>query len=166
MRKAFQLLILLPLAGCGQTPSGTLQGYAEGEYVRVASPFAGSLTELKVQRGGQVKPGDALYVLEQENEHAARQEAEERAKAAAKQVDSLQAQRRQAVSALALADASFRRAAQLTAQRFLSQQKLDEARAVLDQARAGVSGVGAQLASAQAGWEAAQSVLKQADWKL
>lgn len=166
MRKTLHLLMLLPLAGCGQAPSGTLQGYAEGEYVRVASPFAGTLAELKVQRGGQAKPGEALYVLEQESERAARLEAEERAKAAAKQIDALQAQRRQAVSALSLAEASYRRTAQLTAQRFLSKQKLDEARAALDQARAGVSGVDAQLASAQAGWEASQAVLKQADWKL
>ncbi|MBZ0091555.1 MAG: HlyD family efflux transporter periplasmic adaptor subunit [Sulfuricellaceae bacterium] len=162
----FRVLALLPLAACGQQPSGVLQGYAEGEYVRVAAPIAGNLAELKVARGGQAQAGDALYVLEQENERAARLEAEERAKAAAEQVDALQAQRRQAMSALALAEVSYRRTAQLTAQHFLAKQKLDEARTALEQSRAGLSGTEAQLASAQAGWQAAQAVLKQADWKL
>ncbi|MHB9116751.1 MAG: HlyD family secretion protein [Burkholderiales bacterium] len=162
----FRVLALLPLAACGPQPSGVLQGYAEGEYVRVAAPFAGNLAELKVARGGQAQAGDALYVLEQENERAARLEAEERAKAAAEQVDALQAQRRQALSALALAEVSYRRTAQLAAQHFLAKQKLDEARAALEQSRAALAGTEAQLASAQSGWQAAQAVLKQADWKL
>ena len=65
-------------SGCSDRSHQDLQGYAEGEYVRVAAPFAGSLQQLKVGRGTQVNAGDALYVLEQENEAAARREAEER----------------------------------------------------------------------------------------
>src|SRR5690349_327564 len=77
------------LTACTSGESGTYQGYAEGEYVRVAAPFAGNLTKLAVARGGQVKPGDALFVLEQENEAAARREADERLKNAESQLANL-----------------------------------------------------------------------------
>jgi multidrug efflux pump subunit AcrA (membrane-fusion protein) len=59
------------------------QGYAEGEFVRVAAPFAGSLQNLQVKRGTLVKAGDPLFTLEQVNEAAARREAEEHARNAA-----------------------------------------------------------------------------------
>ena len=58
-------------AAAGRDP-GTLQGYAEGEYVRVAAPFAGTLVQLDVARGAQVQAGAPLFALEAENETAAR----------------------------------------------------------------------------------------------
>ena len=41
------------LCACGPRAEQPLQGYVEGEYVRVAAPFAGTLQELSVQRGGE-----------------------------------------------------------------------------------------------------------------
>lgn len=52
------------LAACGEHGNGAIQGYAEGEYVRIAAPFAGSLQQLHVKRGSQVKAGDPLFTLE------------------------------------------------------------------------------------------------------
>ena len=43
----------LCLAGCGPPAERALQGYVEGEYVRVAAPFAGTLQKLAVQRGAR-----------------------------------------------------------------------------------------------------------------
>ena len=41
-----------------------MQGYVEGEYVYIASPFAGQLETLSVQRGAQVKLADRLFALD------------------------------------------------------------------------------------------------------
>ena len=43
------------LAGCSKNSTGSFQGYIEGEYVYVASPLGGALTQLGVARGDAVK---------------------------------------------------------------------------------------------------------------
>ena len=100
------------LVACGERNDGTFQGYAEGEYVRVAAPFAGSLQALNVKRGVQVRAGDPLFTLEQENETAARREAEERLRNADAQLANLRKSKRQ--------------------------PEIDAVRAQLEQARAGL----------------------------
>jgi len=48
------LLLLTALtAGCDNKVEAGLQGYAEGEYVRVAAPFAGNLQRRSLQHGIQ-----------------------------------------------------------------------------------------------------------------
>ena len=81
--------LVLTLAACEERRPNTFQGYAEGEFVRVAAPFAGSLQQLNVQRGTEVKAGDPLFSLEQQNEVAAREEAQGRLRAAIAQLDDL-----------------------------------------------------------------------------
>ncbi|HTA95498.1 MAG TPA: efflux RND transporter periplasmic adaptor subunit [Verrucomicrobiae bacterium] len=63
------------LAGCSGNSTGTFQGYIEGEYVYVASPLGGALTNLAVARGDEVKAGQLLFELERESESAAVQQA-------------------------------------------------------------------------------------------
>ena len=74
----------IDLAGGGDKPPAALQGYVEGEYVRIAAPFAGTLVKLETQRGKDVEPGAPLFALEAENEDAARREAEERVRRVAR----------------------------------------------------------------------------------
>ena len=50
--------------------------------MRVAAPFAGTLQQLAVARGGQVAVGAPLFALERENEVAARRQAEQQLQAA------------------------------------------------------------------------------------
>src|SRR5256714_15075529 len=82
----YALAALLPclslLCACGPRAEQPLQGYVEGEYVRVAAPFAGTLQQLSVQRGGQVVAGAPLFALERGNEIAARRQAEKQLQAA------------------------------------------------------------------------------------
>ena len=52
---------LLAFVGCGDPNNHPVQGYAEGEFVYVASPLAGQLDSLAVQRGSQVRTGDPLF---------------------------------------------------------------------------------------------------------
>jgi HlyD family secretion protein len=178
------------VAACGDKPPAALQGYVEGEYVRVAAPFAGTLVSLDTQRGRSVAAGAPLFALEAENEDAARREAEERVRRAQAQVDDLRKGRRsteieasraqltQAQAVAANSDRDFARQADLAAKGFVSQERVDEARAARDRDRARVVELQNALATTVAGARpdeiraaefeasAARESLKQADWKL
>jgi len=184
------LFLMLPLAGCGGGNDGSLQGYAEGEYVRVAAAFAGSLTQLAVQRGARVKAGDALYSLEQESEKAARLEAEQRLKSAEARLSNLRKGRRpdevaaveaqldQAQTALKLSQSQLKRDEKLVADGFISRERLDQTKSARDRDQARVSELAAQLRvarlgarsdeirAAEAEVEAARAAVAQAQWRV
>ena len=180
----------LALTACGNADPPALQGYAEGEYVRVAAPFAGTLMKLEVARGSRVEVGAPLFALEAENEAAARREAEDRVKRAEAQRDNLRkgarptelealrAQLGQAQTSAAFAAREFGRTEELVKKGFLSPQKLDETKTAVDTARMRVREIEAQIATASLGARpdeiraaesevaAAREALAQADWKL
>ena len=191
MRPRMLLLPLaLALAGCGNSAPTSLQGYVEGEYVRIAAPFAGTLVQLEAQRGQNIAAGAPLFALEAESEDAARREAEERVKRAQAQVDDLRkgkrtteidavrAQLAQAQVGANLSDKEYARQLDLVAKGFVSQQRADEARAARDRDRGKVAELTAdvetmrsgarpdEIRAAEAEAAAARESLKQADWKL
>ena len=163
MRLAGSAVITLcaALAACDGKGPRSYQGYAEGEYVRIAASFAGVLQKLAVQRGMQVNAGDQLFVLEQENEAAARREAEERWKTAEAQLanlqkgrrptelDAIRAQLAQAEAGLRLSQAQLKRREALVAQNFVSKESLDEVRAAYARDTEHVAELRAQLATAR-----------------
>ena len=53
-------LAALLLAACNDTPENTWQGYAEGDYVRVAAMEGGIVEEVAVKRGDRVNQGDVI----------------------------------------------------------------------------------------------------------
>src|SRR5512146_3176396 len=78
------MAVLLAGAGCAKQESDVFPGYAEGDYVRLTAPVAGTLVKLHVQRGDKVAANTPAFVLEGQSELAARDEARsriERAKA-------------------------------------------------------------------------------------
>src|SRR5213592_4985225 len=95
MKRALFLALALLAAGCEKHEEGVWQGYIEGEYVLLASPYAGQLQKLFVRRGDKVESGKPVFALEQENERAARAEAEERMKSAQAKLENLQVPLRQ-----------------------------------------------------------------------
>src|SRR5262249_5071197 len=107
--------------GCERRGSGRQQGYVEGEFVYVASPLAGELEKLAVQRGGHVKPGDLLFELECGSEKAERDAAERKLSQARasledvkkgarpSEIASLEAQIGQAKAALVLSEQELAR---------------------------------------------------------
>lgn len=190
--KRFLTTIAVPLAlaACGDKAPPTLQGYVEGEYVRVAAPFAGTLVSLDAQRGAQVEPGAALFALEAESEDAAKREAQERARKAAAMVEDLRKGRRpteieavrarleQAQVASNLSQREWRRQLDLVSKGFVSQSRADEAKAARDGDRKKVEQMQNELGTTQAGARpdelraaeaeaaAAKEALAQADWRL
>ncbi|MBL8525357.1 MAG: HlyD family efflux transporter periplasmic adaptor subunit [Betaproteobacteria bacterium] len=183
-------LCMVALAACHAAKEGVYAGYAEGEYVRVASPYAGSLTALNVNRGDRIQAGAALFALEQENERLAREEAAARVKQAESQAENLRkgkrpeevaavrAQLAQAEAALKLSTSEMKRTEDLVASKFLSPSKLDEARSAQDRDRSRVAELNAQLkvtqlagrsdeiSAALSEVKAAREQLAQADWRL
>jgi HlyD family secretion protein len=191
MRRLLLPLALATLAGCQKPAGDSLQGYVEGEFVLLASPYAGQLQKLHVRRGDRVEAGKPVFALEQEAERAARLEAEEKLKtararldnlAAAKRPDEIQALRAELTQARATRDLS---ASQLDQQRkllkegFTSQARYDEALRSLERDAGRVKEAEAQLRNAlqpvgrdderkaaEGDVAAAQASLAQAAWRL
>lgn len=178
------------LVGCGQGPH-PLQGYIEGEYVRVGPQFAGTLQQLSVQRGDQVSAGAPLFVLERENEIAARRQAEEQLRSAlarlqniktgkrAPEVETVAEQLRQAEASRELSAANLKRQQSLFKSGFVSDSALDDARAKLKSDQALVAQLKAsvqtanlptgrpeEIRAATADADAARQALAQSDWQL
>ena len=151
------------LAGCSPAPTNRFQGYIEGEYVYVASPIAGALTNLAVARGDPVKSGQLLFELERQSEAAAVAQAEKNlAQAQAQLADlqkgrrpteiaSLEAQLERAQANLKLSAADLARREKLGGSEVISKEELDQARAQNDASQAQVNQFTADLETAKLG---------------
>ena len=184
------LAAALVTAGCGPDAARPLQGYAEGEYVRVAAPFAGTLQQLSVRRGDQVAAAAPLFALERENETAARREADERLAAAEARLANLRSGKRppevetaaeqlqQSRAMRELSAANVKRQQQLFTSGFVSSAVLDDAHAQFKRDDAKVKELEAVVATAkmparadeiraaEADARAAQEVVAQSAWRL
>jgi len=190
MKHLFVLATVVLVTACAKPPVDVYPGYAEGENVRLSAPISGTLTKLMVQRGDPVAAAAPAFVLEQESERSARQEAESRVQQAQDQLanlklgrrpeelQALRAQLSQAQAALKLSTNEFSRANQLVAEKFNSPATLDQARAAVERDQASVNEISAQLrlagqgsrqneiAAAQQEVNAAKAQLAQAEWRV
>jgi HlyD family secretion protein len=189
--KRAALIALALLLGCDKARDEGWQGYVEGEYVLLASPYAGQLQKLHVRRGDAVEAGKPVFVLEQEAERAARSEAEERLKNAQAraqnlgegrrpaELDALRAELRQAQAALELSQANLAREVMLLKTDATSRARYDEARGAVERDKGRVAAADAQLRSAvqphgrdaerkgaDAEVAAARAAVAQAAWRL
>jgi HlyD family secretion protein len=179
------------LAACGKPAPGGYPGYIEGDFVNLASPFAGQLQKLQVRRGIQVAEGAPVFVLEQANEQAARVEQEQRLKSAeaklsnlgigrrTPEIDAIRAQLAQAQAARELSRTQLQQQERLFASGFISAERISEARSAYQRDVGRVSeaeaqirtallplGRNAELAGALSDAEAARAALAQATWRL
>lgn len=184
-------LALLGLAGCEKPPADTLQGYVEGEFVRMASPFTGTLEKLNVRRGDRVAAGAALYALESASEKAGTEEARNRLASAQARLDNLLSGRRrpeldvvraqlaQAIAARDLSQVELRRQQKLFNEGFVSKDHLDTARTAYTRDSARVDELRAQdrsarqslgredeIRAAEGEVDASRAVLAQREWDL
>lgn len=178
------------LAACDGKPPDSFPGYAEADYVRLAAPISGTLARLYLARGDQAAAGAQAFVLEQDSERAAREEATFRVAQAQEQLKNLRqgkrpdelaairAQQAQAQAALDLSSAELARSSKLVAQQFLSAASLDQARAAVARDRGRINELNAQLrlalqgarkpeiSAAEQEVNAAQAQLEQAGWRV
>jgi HlyD family secretion protein len=191
MRRLLLPLALLGLAACQKPPSDSLQGYVEGEFVLLASPYAGQLQKLYVHRGDRIDAGKPVFALEQESERQARVEAEQNLKSAEARLADLQVPRRQPeIDTMRAQVAQAKAAADLSALQleqgrklfkggFIAQNKLDELRKTHERDVARIREADAQLQNvqqplgreaerqkAEADSAAAKAQLAQAGWRL
>lgn len=185
------LVVAVVQMGCERPPSDEVQGYVEGEYVYVASPYAGALESLFVRRGEQVGAGDPLFALEQVSEKAARDEAEKKLRQALanledakkgkrpSEIESLRAQLKYAQAALRLSLQEVTRQEGLKSMPGAAvEAEVDRARAARDQNRQRVAQLEAdlntallgaradQVAAAEAEVRAREAALAGAEWVL
>lgn len=184
------LLSALCLFACRAGQQGALQGYVEGESIRVAAAAAGRITEVKVARGAELKAGDALFTLDAEREQAAVAEAEHRVSAAAarfadlgkgrrpEELAVLRAQLAQLQAQSRLASEQLRRQRQLKLKGSTSDELVDQAATAAERATAAVveqekalqvanlTGRTDTIAAAGEDAKAAEAQLAQARWQL
>jgi HlyD family secretion protein len=161
--QAISVFVLLALGACGSEPASTITGYAEGEYVYVAAPEGGWVSEVLVTRGAQVHVGDPLFTLDADAQLAQRDQAAAQLRQAeallansekgrrSDEIAALEATLTQARANRTLADAEFKRATELKQRGFVSQAALDTRRAQRDAAAMQVKQTEANLALARKG---------------
>src|SRR5262245_2615251 len=191
VRMTGAVLVAAVLMACQRPPSDRVQGYVEGEFVYVASPFAGALESLTVRRGAQVRVGEPLFGLERVSEKAARDEADRRLSQALAnledarkgkrptEIESIKAQLKQAQAALRLSSREVVRQEGLTTVPGAAVElEVDRARAARDQDRQRVAQLQAdldtallgsrmdQVLAAEAEVRAREAALARAEWEL
>lgn len=177
-------------AGCTRERNASWQGYAEGEFVYLASSESGTLAQLDVRRGQGLAAGTAVFSLESAYETAALELALHQLSAARAQLADLSSGRRPpevnvTKAQLAQAVANARKAAQQSARDEaqyraggIPRAQLDDSRALADASAAQVReltnqvtvaelpGRAQQIAAQKAQVDAAQAAVGEAQWKL
>jgi HlyD family secretion protein len=173
---------LLGLLGI-QSDDGRYLGYVEGETSLIAPPVAGQLLERPVDRGGHVKKGDRLFVIDPTvaRSEVARAEATlAEAKARHENLltgkrpeeqDVIRAQRREAEASLSMAETELKRQTELLPKGFTTRQAYDQAESQVNQLRARLASLAAQervgdLSARQAEIAAAAALIVQNEANL
>lgn len=190
IRVLWMLGMCILMESCTDKPVDVFPGYAEAEYVRISTPIAGTLLKLPFKKGDRVKRGISAFVLEQESEKAARDEAAFRVQQAQAtlanlkkgkrpdEIAAVQAQLAQAEATLRLASADLARQIKLINAHFISAARLDEARAEVERDQGRIRELQAQLRVLQLGGrsdeidaaeqalKAAQAQFTQFEWRV
>ena len=157
------LLFSITAAGCTDNQRDYYQGYAEGEYMQVASPFGGRLKSLSVSRGMTVAKGDTLFILDRAYEAAAVTESEQGLSRAENkladlskgvrpsEIAAIEARLNKARSAYALARTEYERRQKLFQKKVIAQEVVDRMRSEKDQGAALVAQLNAEFETARLG---------------
>lgn len=180
----------LAAAGCTRQRPVSWQGYAEGEFVYLASSQSGTLEQLAVRRGQTLAAGQTVFTLESAYETAALDLALQQLSAARAQLADISSGKRApevdvTKAQLAQAVANARKAAQqLTRDEAqyraggIAKAQLDDSRALADASAAQVRELTSQVTVARlpartqqigaqrAQVDAAEANVKEAQWKL
>ena len=178
------------VAGCRPVPRGTYEGYVVGDYVLVASPAAGRLLRLPVERGARVEAGAELFALDprpEQDELAAASSSLAAAQATREdlnkgqrptEIATLEHEQKAAFAAQTYTDIQLKRSKDLYTTKVVAEQNLNlyqsadlalmEIAAALESSiqTARLGGREDQVAAAQARADSARAQLAQAQWML
>lgn len=188
---AFFAFFILIFTGCAdEKGSAFFNGYVEGDYLYVAPSVSGRIVNLSVKEGAAVQEGEPLFEIESAEALAnldatkANIEALEAELAdlstgkRPEEIERIDAELKQAKSALWIAEANYDRAKSLLAKHAVSQKEFDAAKAEFDRANALVSELNAalkianlparseQITSLKAKIKAAEAQERAARWRL
>jgi HlyD family secretion protein len=162
MTRVVSIVVAVFLVACSSPQAdGVYQGYVEGEFVQVGSPFGGTLESMAVARGQNVAAGAPLFALERATETAAMAQAEAQLKAAQARLANLGQGRRlpelnaaqasldNAGAALRLSTLQLAQQEKLAKSGFISDTALAAARAAKERDTAQFANATAQLATAR-----------------
>jgi len=142
------LCAVVLLTGCEKPHEGRWLGYAVGDTAYVAPPLAGWVSDLKVERGATVKPGDLLFVLDDTTQAASRASAEA-------QIAQIRGQIAEAEANLDLAKKQLDRQKGLMSSAATSRQAYDRAKSSYEAALASVEQLNAAENAAKASLDSA-----------
>jgi len=150
------------LALFGAAPQDTVYfGYVEGDYLYMAARQDGYIDRMVVADGDIVAAGGMLFALDDSRQADALAEAratldarkaelaDKAYGARSEEIAVIEAKRRQAAANLALARATYKRTAELVKRNTLSESRLDEDQATLNEAEAALSQYEAEIAAAR-----------------
>jgi HlyD family secretion protein len=191
-RRMFGLILAsictILLSACNNHKS--IQGYIEGKYTYLSSAVSGTLEQLLVQRGDQIKPSQKIFVLDQEPEASNLIAAQQKLSQAentfqdlktggrATIIAAIEAQKEQALASLELSKKTLDRYQNLQKLGAIDKASLDQALATYKNDSQRVTQTNANLAEAKLGArekviEAQQAVvdevkaeIKKAQWAL
>lgn len=152
----------LGVSGCEKTGNpGTYSGYIEARTLAIAAPQSGWITEIMVDRGQDIRPGQVVFRLEDTQAKAQLKSVEGRLEAATSTAEDvakggrpvdlapLFQQKRDAEAALNLARLTETRYQKLSSSGFVSQEKLDQLRTQTQRAEASLATIDRQIAQRQ-----------------
>lgn len=142
------MMALFMLMACSKRQH--YQGYVEGEYTYLASPYSGVLKELAVQRGQWVKTKTPLFVLDPQPERDRLQQAQE-------EVAKAHAEKKAMTAAVALHKLTLARQEELLRRKAVEPQNVDIAKTNLEEGEA-------RLARSEAQIQQAEAALDEAKW--
>jgi HlyD family secretion protein len=152
-----KLILLLPLllAACGQKPADDAWlGYGEGDMAFIAAPQPGWVTQMKVERGQNVHRGDLLFVLDDTQQQASRDQADAT-------LASTRAALKQELSNLAFARVSLSRQDKLARADAGTPTQRDQALNAFRQSQARITQLQAQISQMEASLTGASYGLSQ-----
>ncbi len=158
--RTFYLALTLLLVGCSDS-NNTYQGYIEGDYTYLSSPFGGKLKALLVKRGEQIKQGTLLARLDNNPENFTKQQAValkdesffqlKNMEQTQRQevIDELKAKKEQAIAELSLAKDRLKRNTKLYRQNVLDKDTHQASLSKVQQLKALIKQFSAQIANAK-----------------
>jgi HlyD family secretion protein len=153
MKKRLLILALL-LAACGEKEDHGWLGYAEGDAVFISAPQAGWVARMDVERGTLVHKGQVLFVLDDTQQQASRDQA-------AAVLPQIKAQIAQAEATLDLNRKTLDRQIGLAKAHAGVPTALDQSRAAYETSQGVVAQLQAQESQAEAALSGAQYSLSQ-----